>query len=382
MRLAVYTDYAYHRVGDDVHAERAFALFLGALRGRFERLLLVGRLSPDDSAARYPVGAGVELLALPFYPSLSRPLRALPSFLRSLTIFWRSLPTVDGVWLLGPHPLALAFAVLAAARRKRVVLGVRQDMPAYVRSRHPRRPALRAAAVLLEGSFRALGRVFPVVAVGPQLASNYRHSREVLEIAVSLVRDEDLVAPEVALSRRYDGELQMLAVGRLEAEKNPLLLADVLSLLNAEEDRWHLAVCGEGELAGELEARLARSGQAGRAELLGYVPFGEKLSKLYRDSHAFLHTSWTEGLPQVLPEAFAAGLPVVATDVGGIGEAVGAAAVMVPRGDAEAAGRALRSIAANDELRERLIQAGHEYVASRTIEAETGRVAEFLADPG
>jgi glycosyltransferase involved in cell wall biosynthesis len=43
----------------------------------------------------------------------------------------------------------------------------------------------------------------------------------------------------------------------------------------------------------------------------------------YRSSHFLLHTSWTEGLPKVLIEAFAAVLPVVATDVGGIREAVG-----------------------------------------------------------
>ncbi len=380
VRLAVYTDYAYHRVGDEVYAERAFALFLGALRRRVDRLVLVGRLSAEGATARYPVGEGVELVALPFYSSLSRPFRVLPSLLRSLRIFWRSLPGVDCVWLLGPHPLAVAFAVLAAARGKRVVLGVRQDMPAYVRSRHPGRPALRAAALLLEGAFRALGRLFGVIAVGPELAANYRRSRDVLEITVSLVGKSDLVEPEVALRRPYAGELQVLAVGRLEAEKNPLLLADVLTLLNREEARWRLVVCGEGDLSEELEAGLARLGQSDRAELRGYVPFGEELRRLYRDSHAFLHTSWTEGLPQVLPEAFAAGLPVIATDVGGIGEAVGDAALMVPCGDADAASRALRSVAGDPQLRERLVRAGNEYVNSRTIEAETERVGTFLRD--
>ena len=44
--------------------------------------------------------------------------------------------------------------------------------------------------------------------------------------------------------------------------------------------------------------------------------------------------SWTEGLPQVLFEAFAAGTPVVATAVGGVPEAVGDAALLIPPGDA------------------------------------------------
>ena len=378
VRLAVYTDYAYHRVGDEVHAERAFALFLGALRHHFDRLVLVGRLSPQGGDGRYPVGAGVELVGLPFYPKLSHPLQALPSFGRSLAIFWRSLADIDCVWLLGPHPLALVFALLALIRRRRVVLGVRQDLPLYVRTRHPNRPRLWLAAWLLERAFRFLGMFVSVIVVGPELAWHYRRSRTVLEIAVSLVGERDLVKPDAALERAYDGELRVLAVGRLEEEKNPLLLADVLERLNREVPRWRLLVCGEGELSGELEARLTERGQRDRTELLGYVAFGEELIGLYRSSHLLLHTSWTEGFPAVLPEAFAAGLPVVAADVGGIAGAVGDAALLVPPGDAGAAALAAQSVVGDEHLRARLVRAGHEYARSHTIEAETSRVAGFL----
>jgi len=128
MRLAVYTDYAYHRSGGKVYAERAFAIFLGRLRGCLEHLVVVGRLSPPSGKARYPLG-DAELVELPFYPKLSQPLRAAPALIRSLRPFWRAIDDIDCVWVLGPHLLAIAFAVLAALRRKRVVLGVRQDFP-------------------------------------------------------------------------------------------------------------------------------------------------------------------------------------------------------------------------------------------------------------
>jgi glycosyltransferase involved in cell wall biosynthesis len=379
VRLAVYTDYAYHRVDDEVYAERAFALFLGALRPQFERLVLVGRLAPGGGAdARYPVGAGVDLVGLPFYPSLANPLRAVPTFARSVGAFWRALAGVDCVWLLGPHPLAIAFAVLARLRGKRVVLGVRQDLPEYVRNRHPGRRSLRLAAWLLERAFRLLGRFAPVVVVGPGLAANYRGSRELLEIAVSLIREEDVVPPERALERAYDGELVALSVGRLEEEKNPLLLADVLAALSATGRRWRLVVCGEGALEGALRARLDELGQADRAELRGYVPFGAELLALYRQSHVLLHTSWTEGFPAVLPEAFAAGLPIVAADVGGIAGAVGEAVLLVPPGDATAAAAAVESVVRDPATRQQLVRNGNAYVAAHTLEAETARLAAFL----
>ena len=87
-------------------------------------------------------------------------------------------------------------------------------------------------------------------------------------------------------------------------------------------------------MAGDVEARLRELGVAEHAELLGYVPIDGGLLELYRSSHAFLHVSWTEGLPQTLFEAFAAGLPVVATAVGGVPAAVGDAALLVEPGDA------------------------------------------------
>jgi glycosyltransferase involved in cell wall biosynthesis len=86
----------------------------------------------------------------------------------------------------------------------------------------------------------------------------------------------------------------------------------------------------------------------------------------------------TEGLPQVLIEAFAAGVPVVATDVGGIREAVGDAARLIAPGDPAAAASELEAIASDPGLRERLIAAGNAYVVARTAGAEIGRVAEFL----
>jgi glycosyltransferase involved in cell wall biosynthesis len=83
----------------------------------------------------------------------------------------------------------------------------------------------------------------------------------------------------------------------------------------------------------------------------------------------------------VLLEAFAAGIPVVATAVGGVPDAAGDAALLIPPGDAEAAAAALTRLADEPELRRELVERGIERVRGRTLEAESGRVARFLADP-
>jgi glycosyltransferase involved in cell wall biosynthesis len=205
----------------------------------------------------------------------------------------------------------------------------------------------------------------------------------VLPVTVAMVDEEQIAPPRtVAPGAGAGGELTVLSVGRLETEKNPLLLADVLAGLRASDPRWKLVVAGEGPLRADLEARLAQLGVAGHADLRGYVPVDAGLHDLYHECDFFLHVSWTEGLPQVIFEAFAARLPVVATAVGGVPDAAGGAALLVPPGDADAPVRELLRLDSDDELRERLVESGVERVRQHTTAAEVRRVAEFFAAPG
>jgi glycosyltransferase involved in cell wall biosynthesis len=137
-------------------------------------------------------------------------------------------------------------------------------------------------------------------------------------------------------------------------------------------------ICGEGPYENRLRERLQQLGVADCAELRGYVPNDGGLGELYRSSHALLHVSWTEGLPQVLFEAFAARLPVVATAVGGVPQAAGDAAVLIGPGDADAAADGLRRVASDPALRAALIDRGVARVESHTLEREAAAVAGFI----
>ena len=392
LRVAVYADNWYRPSADGVYADRSLVLFIAGMAAAAEHTILLGQLDPELPRAHYRVPDHVEFVGLPPYPSMLSPGAPL-AMLRSLRTFWRLLPQVDVVWLLGPHPLCLAFAALAALRRKRIALGVRQDFPTYVRTRHPGRRLVHLAGDLLESSYRLLARRAPTVVVGPDLASNFSRARHLLAISVSLVRDSDIVDPAEAAGRPWNGERTVLSVGRLETEKNPLLLADVLARLmrnpaqaaeppaSGHAGDWRFLICGEGPMEDELRGRLRELGVEDRAELLGYLPIHGGLMDRFRSVNAFLHVSWTEGMPQVLLEAFAAGTPVVATAVGGVPEAAGDAALLIPPGDPGAAATALSRIAAEPELRAQLVRKGIERVRGRTLEAESARVARFLADP-
>lgn len=379
LRVAVYCDFSYRVDGGEVTAEAPFAVFLRELAADCGRLVVVGRLDPGPGRFPY-VMTGVEFVPLPHYVSgaqFGAVMRTLPAGLRR---FWRTLDDVDVAWIFGPNPpQALAFALLATARRRRLVLGVRQNLPALVRHRHRGRRSVHFAADMLETAFRLLARRAPVVVVGPDLARRYRSALSLHMTYVSLLDDEHLLTPE-SDDRAYDGdELRLISVGRLDPEKNPLLLADVLQHLLRLDSRWRLDVCGDGSLMEELARRLRELGIADRAELHGHVAIDDGLWDMYRRSHALVHVSLTEGVPQVLLEAFASRLPVVATAVGGVPEVVAGRGLLVPPSDPKAAADALHRLAMDARLRTTLVDEAAAEVGNHTLQLAGARLVEFLA---
>ncbi len=382
MRLGIYSDLVYQRDAEGLSTDRSFVVFLTTLAERVDEVVLFGRFDPEPGRGPHPV-EGVELVALPHYPSVFSIARLVAAAPRSCRIFAAELERLDAVWLFGPAPLAVLFALIARRRKTPALLGVRQDYPKYIRHRIPSRLWLWAVGVAhgLDLAFRLVARRTATVTIGDELAHQFRGGRAAVQsISLSLVRANEIVPVEQALSRRWDGEIRILSVGRLDPEKNPLLLLDVIERLRARSGRWRLAVAGEGPLFERVAHEVTARGLENAVELLGYVPHGSELTAQYRSSHAFLHVSLTEGLPQVLVEAAAAGLPIVATDVGGVSDALGGGTrgLLVPPRDAAAIVAALGRLHDDPGLRERLIRAGVLFAADNSLEAQQELLLDFV----
>jgi glycosyltransferase involved in cell wall biosynthesis/SAM-dependent methyltransferase len=384
VRLGVYSDLTYRLDGELLSNNRAFIRFVTSLPPRVSEVVLFGRLDPEPGRSPYTIPPeAVRLVPLPYYPRVTHVRELLRSLRRSCAIFAAELEHLDAVWIFGPHPLALPFAWIARRKGVDLILGVRQDYPRYIEGRLPSRWWWWAVPVAhaLDAAFRLLARRAPTVVLGEELARRYRAGAPVLSTGFSLVGASEVVPPEEAVGRSWDdGELRLVSVGRLDPEKNPLLLLDVIHLLRERDPRWRLTIAGDGPLREQMEARVAGLGLNGAVELRGEVPNGPELWQLYRDSHAFLHVSFTEGLPQVLFEAQAAGVPIVATAVGGVPGALagGGAGLLVEPGDAAAAADALSRLSADGALRRRLVTAAHENVRGETLEAQLDRLVEFF----
>ncbi len=129
-------------------------------------------------------------------------------------------------------------------------------------------------------------------------------------------------------------------VGRLSDEKGPDVFLEALARLR--DLPWMACVLGEGPAREALEARAAALGLRDRVHWHGRVAGA---GRLYRAFDLFVLSSRTEGTPMALFEAMAAGVPVVATGVGGVPDVVSTGeAALVPPGDPETLAAAIRAV--------------------------------------
>lgn len=383
-RLGIYFELPYRRDEGGFSTHIPFIRFVLALRPHFDGLVLIGRVDPEPGREPYAIPDGVEVAALPHYASLKDTTGIFGTLPATLRAIWGALGRVDAVWAIGPVPMSIPIVVLGLARRKRVVLGVRRDLPRYVRHRLGGRwwaPPLGAAYVL-EALFRLLARRVPTVAVGADLARLYSGgTAPVLELTVSLVSEVDLHSLSASTHHPDAGRpVELLSVGRLDPEKAPEILLKALARLEERTPRrYRLTIVGDGQLEDELRAEADPFGDALRFR--GHVPNGPELFELYRSSDIFVHVARTEGLPQVLTEAQAAGLPIVATDVGGVraGLGDGAEALLVPPNDPEALAAAVTRLASDGDLRAVFRELGFARARALTLERQAARVAAFIS---
>ncbi len=143
------------------------------------------------------------------------------------------------------------------------------------------------------------------------------------------------------------GRLLIGATGRLSPEKGFDLLIEAVSLLLGAGHDIELHIAGEGDDRARLEQLIARLGHGDRIKLLG---FKRDLSLFYEALDGFALSSLREGLPNVLLEAMALEVPVVATRINGIPRLVrdGESGRLVEAGSVEALAGGLRDLITSD----------------------------------
>ena len=204
------------------------------------------------------------------------------------------------------------------------------------------------------------------------LLHTYRIAREaqiqVIPLGFDLAKllaltDADRLAARAALDLP-DRSIVVTTVGRLTGIKDHSLFLEAAANLARQSTRFVFLLVGDGELRRQLEEQSARLGIASRTRFLGWR--GD-LPTIYGATDVFVLTSRNEGTPVALIEAMAAGVAVVSTDVGGVGDVIPRQelGLRVGRADAQSLSDAVERLGDSPAVRAEMGRAARAFVTER-----------------
>lgn len=289
---------------------------------------------------RLPAAAS---LRVPFYEGMTLGVPGLPDLAETL-----AEGRYDLVHVTAPGPSGVTASLLSRISGTPLVASYHTELATYA--------GLRSGDGGLEAISRvALGAFYtaPSRVLSPSPAAD----RSLLGFGLGEERidrwergvDVERFGPGKAERDAYPGELRVLYAGRLTSEKGVDLLAESFLRARRVEPRLHLLLAGGGPEEAELRARLGE-----HASFLGWLE-GDDLARAYASADLFLFCSRTDTYGQVVLEAGASGLPVVA-----IGEGGPAALIenrhtgILCRPDADHLAGAVLQLASSAKLRQRL----------------------------
>jgi len=310
---------------------------------------------------RLPAAAELEI---PFYAGMSLGVPGLPDLVETL-----AEGRYDAVHVTAPGPAGVAATLLNRIAGTPLVASYHTELGAYA--------GLRSGDGGIESIARmALGAFYgtPSLVLSPSPAAD----RSLLALGVEADRlgrwergvDTSRFDPGKAAREEYPGEIKVLYAGRLTREKGVDLLAESFLRAREADPRLHLLLAGGGPEEAELRSRLGE-----HATFLGWLE-GEDLARAYASADLFLFCSTTDTYGQVVLEAGASGLPVVAVAEGGPASLVeNRHTGMLCRPDADHVAGTVLQLAASPLLRRHLGASAARAVRERSWE----RALEQLA---
>jgi glycosyltransferase involved in cell wall biosynthesis/predicted metal-dependent phosphoesterase TrpH len=308
--------------------------------------------------------AAVSEIEVPFYEGLRIGVPSLPAAVQALAD-----GCYEAVHVCSPGPAGVAAALLARAMGLPLIGSYHTELTTYTSMRS----GAQQLAAAMGGAVAALYGACEIV-LSPSPAADAALAAIGIPEARVLRWDRgvDTARFDPALRQRAElpGRVTVLYAGRITREKGIDLLADAFLRAHARDPRLHLALAGGGPEEQRLRERLGT-----RATFLGWLE-GERLARAYASADMFLFASATDTFGQVILEAQASGLPVVAVDRGGPSTLVQdrqSGLLCEPHADALA--DALLELCGSQLLRRRLGRAGVACARARTWEAALERLA-------
>ncbi len=368
-------------------AEGSFGRYVDSLAPYFDEIVLSVPVfaTPPASGSRLR-SANVRLAPLPYFPGPRQFYPVLPAVHQRLCEFVRQC---DVIHLRVPTPAAIFAFRLARAANKPVFLLVVGDYKAllpHLGYRGVKKLLFGAYVAFEEWALRHMTTRALTFANGAALREKHeQHGATVIETKTTTLSLADIASREDTCG---SGPVKCLTVSRIDPRKGLRVLPAAIASLAAQGRDVTIDIVGPtiGQL-GDTErdaiaAEARRLGVEDRVRLRGAIPL-DQLMPLYQEYDVFvLPTQPGEGIPRVLLEAMAAGLPIVTTGVSGIRSLVrhGENGVLIAESSAEAIATALAQVMSDAALRRRIIDGGYWTARNHTLERQAASMMSAVSE--
>ena len=377
-RLAIFSHKLFRRTPGGLRTTGGFTIQMDALAPHFEQVVLCVPVVDDAEFRGVGLTApNVSFHPLPHYRGRLGFVRAVPAMRREMLAV---LECADLALIAMPGYVGALASILCQRRRFPIFQLVMGDWGQNVRVRRSnalaRWLALAVWSPMLDRLMARLTRDALTFFDGHILYS--RGKPHHFAFVSSSIHEDDLFIRDGA--SRSSPPYRLLYVGRLSAEKGVIHLLEATSLLTAEGESVELHIVGMGALERDLRHRAQMLDVAEHVFFHGFVPQGEALRQIYRESDVFVLPSLQDQQPKVLLEAMSQSVPVVATRVGGIPATIqdGGDGLLVPPACPEAIASAVCRVLSDRELRQRLVTGGLARARAHTVEQETARMMQVV----
>jgi phosphatidylinositol alpha-1,6-mannosyltransferase len=366
-------------------AEGSFARYVDSLAPYFDEILLAVPVFdvPPASGSRLRA-TNVRLAPLPYFPG---PRQFYPKLLSIVPRLRRWAAACDVLHLRVPTPAGIFAYSIGRRQRKPIfllVVGDYQALLPHLPYRGLKRALFSTYVAFEEFALSRMTQGALVFANGAALREKHeRDHARVFETRTTTLSDDDIATRADTCA---SVPIRILTVSRIDPRKGLRVLPEAVSLLVANGLDVSLDIVGPtiGQI-GDAErdaiaADAARRGVSDRVALTGAIPL-DRLLQAYRQYDLFvLPTRPGEGIPRVLMEAMAAGLPVITTNVAGIASLVQHEGNGLLLADAGAAGvaDAVRRLLADAPLRQRLIEGGYRTARAHTLERQAADMMQIV----
>lgn len=369
-----------------VYAEHpALGRYAEALAEHVSRLVVLSPEHGDQNSTKYPVHANnITITNLPAYQNI---LQFWLQAYRYYYLLWRTASQWDLLTIRMPTHAGFPAFLAAVWHKKPVFLVVVGEWLAY--SKLNRYSFLKQWLVDTESRLQEVLMNFMVghcltFTNGEDLFRKLdRPGRRVHLMRSSTIRERDVQAP--GRDTCQNPPYRILTVGTVSPRKGTSLIPRIIALLeqkNIEVEWLYIGQVDGNSGVQEMHQTLKLAGEldiSSRLKFLGPKEWDVLLS-YYRTGDLFVLPTYMEGVPRVILEAQAAGLPVVSTNVGGIPTAVthDVDALLVDPGDANKLAGAIEKVICDKNIRRLLIDNGIESAKRATLDDETRKMIQLV----